>query len=64
VRCGTWLFIVGSCAFVAAGALPLVNAKLREHVVVHGTVRFRRERRKLRTLGTAIAAVSRFRPPV
>ena len=47
VRCGTWLFLVGSCLFVWAGVLPIVNKRLRAaseeappfETVVHGTVR-------------------------
>jgi hypothetical protein len=68
VRCGTWLFVVGSCLFVWAGVLPIVNTRLRAaneaappfETVVHGTVRLKRARPTFQALGRAVHAANRF----
>lgn len=65
--CGTWLFILGSILFVAAGVLPIVNKHLRAssealpfETVVHGTVRLKRTRPTIHALGKAMHAAQRF----
>ena len=41
--------------------MPLVNSKMAEHLVVHGTVRIKRPRPKLKKIGLAFAMAQRFR---
>ena len=72
VRCGTWLFLVGSCLFVWAGVLPIVNKRLRAaseeappfETVVHGTVRLKRARPTFQALGRAVNAANRLNSPL